>query len=250
MDWSALFKITGGALALLMILPLVVDAVRRNGAGQSFAMWALWAVLDLLITGSLIVQRGNFWLTAGFALGSFILAGTLLAKGRCFWGRLETFVALLVAACVVVWATSGPRAATLATTAAIVLAGLPGMVALWREPQRSQALVWAGYTLANLCALIGGAEWSLTERFAPAVFATQTLALAAIGWWRKAPPVGRSSVRLTSAFGAPFPPAAPRFSGPAATGSPLLNGTPNLPPQDNQGGAETGAEPAALPVNG
>ncbi|MFN3409440.1 MAG: hypothetical protein ACK45B_10635 [Limisphaerales bacterium] len=191
MDLSSTLKIAGGVLALLMILPLVVDAIRRNGAGQSFAMWALWAMLDLIITISLMAQRGNFWLTAGFALGSLILAVTLLAKGRFSWGRLETLVAALVAGCVAVWAVGGPRAATLATTAAIVVAGLPGMVALWREPQRSQAFVWAGYTVANLCALAGGAEWSLSERFAPAVFATQTLALAAIGWREKPRPAGK-----------------------------------------------------------
>ena len=73
MNGSEALKISGGVLALLMIIPLVVSAVRQNGAGQSFAMWALWALLDTTVTVSLIAQRGNFWLTAGFALGSLVL---------------------------------------------------------------------------------------------------------------------------------------------------------------------------------
>jgi hypothetical protein len=181
MNGNDLLKISGGLLALLMIIPLVVSAVRQNGAGQSFAMWALWALLDTTVTVSLIVQRGNFWLTAGFALGSLVLAAVLLAKGRFAWSWVESLIAALVVVCLAIWTLSGPQVATVATTGAIVIAGVPGMIALWRSPQRAQALVWAGYTVANLLALVGGTAWSIEERFAPAVFAVQTLALMAIG---------------------------------------------------------------------
>ncbi len=181
MNGNDLLKISGGLLALLMIIPLVVSAVRQNGAGQSFAMWALWALLDTTVTVSLFAQRGNFWLTAGFALGSALLAGVLLVKGRFFWGWVESLIAALVVVCLVIWKLSGPQVATVATTVAIVVAGVPGMIELWRSPQRAQALVWAGYTVANLLALIGGAGWSIEERFAPSVFAVQTAALMALG---------------------------------------------------------------------
>jgi len=185
MELHDLLKISGGVLALGMTIPLLVSAVRDHGAGQSFAMWALWALLDTTATISLIVQHGNFWLTAGYALGSVSLAVVLLAQGRFAWGWLETLIALLVVVCLVIWKLGGPKTATVATTLAIVVAGLPGMKELWRAPQRFLAWVWAGYTVASLLALAGGTAWSIEERFAPAVFAVQTLALMLIGLRQK-----------------------------------------------------------------
>ena len=70
-------------------------------------------------------------------------------------------------------------------TVAIVIAGLPGMVELWRNPQPFVARVWAGYTVANLLALAGGSAWVIEERFAPAVFSVQTTVLVLVGSRRK-----------------------------------------------------------------
>lgn len=180
MSPSELLKITAGLLAFVMYAPLVIGAVRSKGAGQSFAMWALWAVMDSTATLSILVQRGNFWLVLGLAVGSITMAVLLLAYGRFAWGRLETAILLLVVVCLGVWFFSGPKSATIAATLAIVVAGIPGMVELWRNPQRSLAVIWSGFTLANLLALLGGRNWSIEERFAPAAFVLQTLAFVAI----------------------------------------------------------------------
>lgn len=181
MSLHEILKISGGALALLMYVPLIVSAIRDKGAGHSFAMWALWTVLDCTITISLVVQHGNFWLTAGFAVGSVMLALLLLAQGRFAWGWLETAILLLVLVCLGVWKFSGPKLATVATTLAILVAGVPGMVELWRNPQPSIARVWAGFAVANLMGFFGGTDWSVEERFAPGLFALQTLGLVVLG---------------------------------------------------------------------
>jgi len=182
MDWHDALKISGGGLALLMYVPLIFGAIRDNGAGQSFAMWALWAVLDSTVTISLIVQRGNFWLPLGLAAGSVTLAFLLLVKGRFAWNWFETGILLLVLVCLAIWKFSGPKWATIATTTAIVIAGIPGMVELWRNPQPVLGRIWAGYTIANLLALWGGTSWTIEERFAPGVFAVQTVAFVALAY--------------------------------------------------------------------
>jgi hypothetical protein len=182
MDLHAWLRISGGVLALLLYAPLVRHALRHNGAGQSFAMWFLWAVLDTTLTISIVVQRGNFLLPAGFAVGSISLTLLLLAKGRFSWSRSETVISAMVVASLAVWKLSGPKTATVAATIAIVIAGWPALVELWRNPQRGLAHVWLGYTAANALAFLGGLSWSIEERFAPGVFATQTLAMALIGY--------------------------------------------------------------------
>lgn len=184
MDAHAWLRIIAGLLALLLYAPLIRHVLRQDGVGQSFAMWALWAVLDTTLTISILVQHGNFLLPAGFAAGSITLALLLLVKGRFAWSRLETVISALVAACLAVWKFSGPRTATVAATLAIVIAGWPALVELWRHPQRALAHVWMGYTVANALAFLGGEDWSIEERFAPGVFTLQTLALALIGYCR------------------------------------------------------------------
>lgn len=193
MDWHDALKIFGGVLAMLMYAPLILDTFRKHGAGQSFAMWALWAGLDSTVTISLIVQRGNFWLPLGLAAGSVTLALLLLRQGRFAWSRFETVILALVVACLAVWHYSGPQWATVATTAAIVIAGIPGMAELWHNPQPALGRIWAGYTIANLLALWGGAGWTIEERFAPGVFTVQTVVFVALAYRGQPPNLTRKT---------------------------------------------------------
>lgn len=185
MEFHDILRISSGVLGLLMYVPFVVRILKDGGKGQSFAMWALWAVLDSTMTISLIVQGGNYLLTAGFSIGSIILALILLAKRRAVWSWFETLILASVVICLGVWKVSGPKMATVATTAAILIAGIPGAVELWRHPEAAVGRIWAGYAVANLLALFGGRSWTIEERLAPAVFTLQTLLMAAIGYRRK-----------------------------------------------------------------
>ena len=182
MDLHAILKLAGGLLALALFVPLLADVLKRGGPGQSFATWILWAALDAVLAASIIRQHGNYLIVLGFTAGDLVMAAALLWKQRVIWSRFETVVLLLVLGCLGAWAVSGPRVATVSATAAICLAGLPGLAALWKNPDRRLALIWALYALANGISFFGGTAMTLEERFAPGVFAGFSLALAAAGW--------------------------------------------------------------------
>jgi hypothetical protein len=184
MELHDFLRISSGVLALFMYVPFVLRALKDGGKGQSFAMWALWAVLDTTMTISLIVQGGNYLLTAGFSIGSIVLAMILLTQGRATWSGFETFILTLVVICLAAWTVSGPKMATVATTAAILIAGIPGAIELWRHPEPAMGRLWGGYAVANLLALFGGHSWTIEERLAPAVFTLQTVLMMAIGYRR------------------------------------------------------------------
>jgi len=175
-------KFAGGLLALVLFVPLLVDVYRRGGAGQSFATWILWAALDTILATSIYLQRGNFLIVLGFAIGGCLMALLLLWKRRARWGRFETGVLLLVFGCLAAWKYSGPRGAIVAATGGICLAGVPGLVTLWKNPDRHVAKIWAGYALANAAAFFGGSAMTLEERFAPGAFVIYSLLLVAAGW--------------------------------------------------------------------
>jgi uncharacterized membrane protein YqaE (UPF0057 family) len=185
MNWHEILKLAGGLLALALFVPLLADALRRGGAGQSFATWILWAALDAILAASIIRQHGNYLIVLGFTIGDCAMAGALLWKRRATWGRFERVVLALVLGCLAAWKASGPRGATVCATAAICLAGLPGLAALWKNPDRHVAKIWALYALANAVSFFGGTTMTLEERFAPGVFAVFSLALAAAGFRQK-----------------------------------------------------------------
>lgn len=183
MNIHEILKLAGGGLALALFVPMIVEIIRKRGAGQSFATWALWAVLDSMLTITLWQQHGNYFLSLGFALGGIVLAAVLLKQSGFAWGKFESVIALMVLASLAVWKFSGPRNATIAVTTAICVAGVPGLVEMLRKPQPSAGKLWAGYTVANSLSLFGGAMWSVEERLAPTAFVALSVAMLAACWW-------------------------------------------------------------------
>lgn len=179
MDVHQCLKIAGGLLALLLFIPLIAGIVKDGAQGQSCAMWLLWGALDVVLTVSLFERAGNYQLPLGFAIGDVALVVLLLIKGKFQWGRFESGILVLVCGCVVAWNLGGPRMAAIASTLGVCIAGVPGLVAMWREPQRKVGTVWAAYIVANGFSFLGGTAMTIEERFAPGMFAAYSLAMFA-----------------------------------------------------------------------
>jgi len=171
MDFHDFLKIIGGLGALALFVPLAAGIIKDGGAGQSFATWILWTALDIILTLSIIRQHGNFLLPLGFAFGSAGMTLLLLVKGRFAWGRMDCVTLALVLGCLGGWALGGAKTATVAATTGICLAGIPGLIELWRNPQRAVGNLWGWYVLANGLAFLGGTAMTVRERFAPGAFA-------------------------------------------------------------------------------
>lgn len=183
MNGHDLLKLAGGLIAMGLYLPMIVEIIRARGAGQSFATWGLWAVLDSILTITLWQQHGNYLLSLGFAVGGVALTVALLVQGGWAWGKFETVIALMVLAGLAVWKFSGPRNATIAVTAAVCIAGIPGFVAMLRQPQPAAAKLWAGFTVANVLAFFGGTAMTVEERLVPAAFTALCGLMVAACWW-------------------------------------------------------------------
>jgi hypothetical protein len=177
MDYHDFLKIAGGALALLLFIPMIFGILKEGAEGQSCASWFLWGLLDTVLTISVIEQHGNFLLPLGFAIGDVLLVVLLLIKGRFRWGLFETGIFLMVIGCLAGWKFAGPKIATISATIGICIAGIPGLIAMWKHPQRKVGNVWAGYILANALSFFGGTAMTVEERFAPGVFALCSLGL-------------------------------------------------------------------------
>jgi len=178
-DYHSILKIAGGALALLLFVPLIRGILKDGAEGQSCATWFLWGLLDTVLTVSVIEQRGNFYLPLGFAIGDISLVILLLAKGKFRWRLFETVILLMVIGCLVGWKLAGPKIATISATLGICVAGIPGLVEMLKHPQRKIGTIWAWYVAANLLSFFGGSAMTIEERFAPGVFAVCSLVMFA-----------------------------------------------------------------------
>ena len=164
-------------MALVLFIPMIARILTDGAQGQSGASWLLWGALDAVLTISLIQRNGNFLLPLGFTIGDIALVVVLVAKGKFVWSRFDSGILGLVIGCVIAWKVGGARTAAIASTLGVCIAGIPGLLAMWKEPQRKVGTVWGGYIIANGLSFFGGTAMTVEERFAPGMFAMFSLAL-------------------------------------------------------------------------
>lgn len=170
MDIHEILKIAGGVGTLLLFIPMAMQILKDDGAGQSFATWILWAAMDSILAASTIIRHGNFFLPLGFAIGGVAMTILLLSKRRYSWALLDTIILALVVGCIITWEIGGARTAIVASTLATSIATIPGLIELWRNPQRVVGNIWGAYAITNFLAFLGGTAMTIEERFTPAIF--------------------------------------------------------------------------------
>lgn len=168
-----LYILLGSLVAFIVYIPLTTKVWRKT-LTQNVTTYTLWGLLDLIATGSIVLKHGNFLLPAMYSALSFgIVLASLRARSAAF-GRLEGFISCLVVICTVVWYFVGDREATIISSLSVALASVPLFIDSWRKPREAPLTEYIGFTIANGLSLIGGADWSVAERFYPAVCTATT----------------------------------------------------------------------------
>ena len=162
------FVLASGIVAALTYVPFCRQ-IKNGKTIQNLPTWVLWTVLDVIIAASIIANGGNFVLSAVYAIGSGASAFFIFkSKSKFSWTWFETMVAVLVLASMVVWYFSGSKVATVASTLAMVIAGIPQLVDAWKKPWEMPPLaIYSGYVAASLLSVAGGKSWTVEERLFP-----------------------------------------------------------------------------------
>ena len=172
----------GSILAMLTYFPFWKQ-IRTGKVKQNIFSWVLWGALDAVASATIIVQKGNFLLPLVYAVGSLLTVFFLVkADNKARWTWFETLVATLVVASMVIWYLSGDKVATVASTMAMLISGIPQLVDAWKKPHEMPFLAYCSYFVANCLTTAGGANWSIKERFYPvaaAIFCGLIAALSA-----------------------------------------------------------------------
>ncbi len=156
---------TAGIIAFVLYAPLLIG-IFKNQIKQSFATWMLWVLLDVIALGSIIAQKGDNWtLLACYISGGTIVAVLLIYKKQFRWTWIESATVSLVFICIFLWLASGPKLATIASTLAVCLSGIPQYVESRKEPDVNTGWIYLGYTLVNFLSFLAGKEWTIADRF-------------------------------------------------------------------------------------
>lgn len=158
---------------------LLFIGVMRGPIKQNFAAFLLWALLDLIAAVAAILEKGNYALPTMYAFTAFAIAIALVIKKQFVWNWVETMTAGLVIACLVLWYYSGNNTATIASSLAVIVAGIPQMVDTFKEPASLPKGIYSIYLVAAVTSLIAGRSWTIQERFysGALIFLTITLLL-------------------------------------------------------------------------
>lgn len=157
------------AIGLVLFLPLAWQ-ILRGRARQNIATFLLWGSLDGIAAGSIYFQDGNYALPAAYTAGSVLIIVCLLKVRSWEWTWVESFVTVLVIACIAGWKVSGPYMATILSSTGVFLAGLPQLVRdAWGRPKQFPTGLYSGYSIANIFGILGGREWTVEERLYPSL---------------------------------------------------------------------------------
>lgn len=142
--------------------------ILKGKAEQNFAAFLLWAILSIIITTTVFIEEGNYWLSLGNVLGETAITILLLVKKQIAWSRVETLTALLVIICLAIWFFVGEQAAIISASLATVTASIPQIVSTYRQPSSTPTGIYIAFLMANLLSLYAGKSWTIEERFYPA----------------------------------------------------------------------------------
>lgn len=143
---------------------LLVIGILKGTVKQSFATWILWLALDGIVLRGIIVQHGSPILFSVFTFGTLIVTIVLIVKKQFAWGKFESFVAFLVGVCIAIYLTSGAYMATIATTAALSIAGIPQVIDTYKNPHQTSTTAYLLFTISSLLAIIGADAWTVPDR--------------------------------------------------------------------------------------
>lgn len=181
--------ILSAGCALFAYLPLWAY-ILSGKAKQNLLTWILWGSLEVIMTAALVAQKGNFLLPASYLLGTlFTIYLIFRVQEKIRWTWFEYTVAILVAACMLIWYLAGSKVATIAGTFAMLFAGIPQLIDVWRRPKEMPLLTAMLYLSANALSSAGGKNWSIEERFYPtcAMFYSVTTIIFVLRQYRKIP---------------------------------------------------------------
>jgi hypothetical protein len=107
-------------------------------------------VLDLISAIAIFIKKGYPLLTILFVIGSGYISFYLYRNNKRTWNPIDNFIVFLIFICCIVWYRSGEIMAIIASTTAVLLAGIPQLISVAKNPNKSLLPIFYSFTIGNL----------------------------------------------------------------------------------------------------
>ncbi len=176
----------GGLVALASHF-FLIHGVWKGTLHLNIATWILWSVIDAsVLFSSLAAGASAPFLSAGFVVGAVLVTITLFGRGVWRWGMLETSCAVLALACLGLWYIAGPLVSLISLTIGKYgIAGIPSVVAAYKNPERTQGWIWLMGTFGAATNIFTIGSWTLADSFFPTIALVFTMLIGLIHLLRR-----------------------------------------------------------------
>lgn len=172
-------EILSGVITIPVYL-LLFHHLKKGNTKENLLSWILWVILDVIVLESVISKHGNFILQLSYVIGGTCIVITIFKSSERTWDLFKLGVVLLVGVCIYLREKSGPSAATVMGTIAVLIAGVPEIIDAYKKPEDTSFLVWLGFMLACVISIFAGKDWSIEERCYPTCCSVLCFVIAAL----------------------------------------------------------------------
>ena len=139
----------------------------KEGAGQSFASYMLWLVLDIIMLLGVLKGHANPVLYFTYSVGTAFVVVWLAIQKKYSWSSIETMTLILVAICVYVYFSSDARHSIVASCVSIDIAGVPLMIKIYREPNKVPIKSFILFVFGSLVLVSSAPSCDIEHLFSP-----------------------------------------------------------------------------------
>lgn len=178
------------AVTIFAYFVLWVDIIKNNGRSQNFFTWFLWGILDSVLFITTYVEEGcDLPIIGACAIGSFIIAFSLLLTKKIKWRKDESQILWLIIATVIIWLWSGSNlVGIIFAVASEMIAGIPLMRASWKNPGSRLTLVsYLIFLISYILSISDSPTWEIKNVLFPIAFLVYSIGDTSpliTKWWK------------------------------------------------------------------
>ncbi len=132
----------------------IYKGIRKGVSRPSFCTWILWTLLNITTLISLVFQHAPYVVAVIYAIGTAIIAGVVFFMGEFSWKPGDTFITIVIATCISILLGGSPYTAVIAGSLASIIAGIPEIVLVIKNPKNASRLAAILFIGANTTATI------------------------------------------------------------------------------------------------
>lgn len=158
MSDKEILELIGGLFALLAY-PFFAKMIRDNPEKYNSTTMFLWCFIDAIAGISMFLEGGNYILAGLFVVGSYSMGVILWSHRKITFGEKEIIIFAMVICCIGIWFFSSNIWATIASTTATILAGVPQFLDSRKKPDRKSTHVWLLFFAGGAISFFAGKDW-------------------------------------------------------------------------------------------